>query len=296
MIILQLLAATERYAAKLSKAIMNELERRLLQRRQASPFETFLVTIILLACTGQMAWYFRKLERKSDFKGFTPNTEAGWPLDNPSSNYIEQSEQLRDLLYMLLKTRGIPSNSKKGKGCSNDSSKSRDRNKKRKANKEASQHALEGKSTDNELMKDDCRDMLVNESNDKLRSMSASSSSTANFFVNEDDNATITNNPDQVMSSPTEDNANHALHMEIQDRWYAAVRDVILNDVENDDDNDNDDSDTQDSLMETDTTEAAKKLEKGQRKAGVIERDAFDPSNAQSWELKYTRALLQLGL
>lgn len=292
MIVLQLLAATERYAAKLGKAIMNELERRLLQRRQASPFETFVVTIILLACTGQMAWYFRKLELESYCKGPILNTEAGWPLDKPSSHYIEQSEQLRDLLYMLLKTRGIPSNSKKGKGCSNDSSKSRDRNKKRKGNEDASQHAIEGKNTDSESMKDDYRDMLANESNDKLRSMSASSSSTANFFVNEDDNATITNSPDQVVSSPIEDNANHLQHNEIQDRWYAAVRDAILDDL-----NDyNDDFVTQDTFMEINATKAAKKLERSQRKVGVIERDAFDPSNPQSWELKYTRALLRLGI
>ena len=281
---------------------MNELERRLLQRRQANPFETFLVTIILLACTGQMAWYFRKLEVKSDGKSIVQNSEASWPLDRPPAQFIEQSEQLRDLLYMLLKTRGIPgSNTTKGKGCSNDFSKFRDRNKKRKGNEEASLHRLKGKNVDNRSMRDEARNMVVNESSDKFYSTSSSSASNAKFFANKDDNVTnIIASHDRVVSSPTEIGEDH-LHKEIQTRWYVAVRDVILNDDDNDDDNNDNDFVTQDTHMEvTKTATAAEKLEADEKDVGLLGRgrgrDPFDPNNPRSWELKYTRALLRLGI
>jgi len=58
----QLLAATERCAASTSKFVMNELERRLLQRQQANPFDTFLVSVILLACVERMCWLFQTYE------------------------------------------------------------------------------------------------------------------------------------------------------------------------------------------------------------------------------------------
>lgn len=58
----QLLGNVERRAATLSKNVMNELERRLLQRQQAHPFETFLVSIILLSCVQRMCALYRKLE------------------------------------------------------------------------------------------------------------------------------------------------------------------------------------------------------------------------------------------
>ena len=59
----QLLAATERRAGLLSKSVMHDLERRLLQRQQNSfPFETFLVGIVLLNCVERACWYFRALD------------------------------------------------------------------------------------------------------------------------------------------------------------------------------------------------------------------------------------------
>ncbi|KAH7130763.1 hypothetical protein B0J11DRAFT_549003 [Dendryphion nanum] len=59
---MQLEGATEKRAACLSRVVMNDLERRLLQRQQANPFETFLVAVILLACVERMCWLFRKWE------------------------------------------------------------------------------------------------------------------------------------------------------------------------------------------------------------------------------------------
>ncbi|KAK7625189.1 hypothetical protein IWX49DRAFT_624683 [Phyllosticta citricarpa] len=61
----QILGALEKRAAQLSKHVMNDLERRLLQRQQANPFETFLVSMILLACVERMCWLFKRWENPS---------------------------------------------------------------------------------------------------------------------------------------------------------------------------------------------------------------------------------------
>ena len=55
----QLRSATEKRAAQLSKTVMNDLERRLLQRQQSGWFETFLVALILLNCVERTCWLFR---------------------------------------------------------------------------------------------------------------------------------------------------------------------------------------------------------------------------------------------
>lgn len=59
---MQLQGATEKRAACLARVVMNDLERRLLQRQQANPFETFLVAIVLLVCVERMCWLFRTWE------------------------------------------------------------------------------------------------------------------------------------------------------------------------------------------------------------------------------------------
>ena len=56
---LQLRAAAEGHAAQLSKALLNELERRLLQRTHSGWFETYLATIGLLNCIERSSWLFR---------------------------------------------------------------------------------------------------------------------------------------------------------------------------------------------------------------------------------------------
>lgn len=55
----QLRAATEKRASQLSKSVMNDLERRLLQRQQSGWFETFLVALLLLNCVERTCWLFR---------------------------------------------------------------------------------------------------------------------------------------------------------------------------------------------------------------------------------------------
>lgn len=54
----QLRSATEKRAAQLSKSVMNDLERRLLQRQRSGWFETFLVAVILLNCVERSCWLF----------------------------------------------------------------------------------------------------------------------------------------------------------------------------------------------------------------------------------------------
>lgn len=148
LISMQLMGATEKRAACLARIVMNDLERRLLQRQQANPFETFLVAVILLACVERMCWLFRSWEAPST----TPTRESGndsckqtstahtdlvsaldsttvtsssppapaqdllnqpyrnprWPLDKSPSTFSQQGEKFSDILNMLLKMRGVP--------------------------------------------------------------------------------------------------------------------------------------------------------------------------------------------
>ena len=54
----QLRSAAEKRAAQLSKGVMNDLERRLLQRQHSGRFETFLVAMVLLNCVERASWLF----------------------------------------------------------------------------------------------------------------------------------------------------------------------------------------------------------------------------------------------
>lgn len=54
----QLRSAAEKRAAQLSKGVMNDLERRLLQRQHSGWFETFLVAMVLLNCVERVSWLF----------------------------------------------------------------------------------------------------------------------------------------------------------------------------------------------------------------------------------------------
>ncbi|KAF2131316.1 hypothetical protein P153DRAFT_394666 [Dothidotthia symphoricarpi CBS 119687] len=100
----QLLGAAEKRAAALSRTLMNDLERRLLQRQQANPFETFLVAVILLACVERMCWLFRTWELPTDAATRNPK----WPLDKPPAFFSQQGERFSDTVNMLLKMRGVP--------------------------------------------------------------------------------------------------------------------------------------------------------------------------------------------
>jgi hypothetical protein len=136
---MQLMGATEKRAACLARVVMNDLERRLLQRQQANPFETFLVAVILLACVERMCWLYRTWEvpplatppLKTETSQKAPTIESEmattlqavpspppaqqpttrhpqWPLDKTPAAYSQQGERFSDILNMLLKMRGVP--------------------------------------------------------------------------------------------------------------------------------------------------------------------------------------------
>ncbi|KAL1853068.1 hypothetical protein Plec18170_005650 [Paecilomyces lecythidis] len=96
----QLRSAAEKRAAQLSKTVMNDLERRLLQRQQSGWFETFLVALILLNCVERTCWLFRSWDND--------NYAARWPLDKRPPYYASQGDRFSDILHMLLKMRGLP--------------------------------------------------------------------------------------------------------------------------------------------------------------------------------------------
>ncbi|KAF2842457.1 hypothetical protein M501DRAFT_948964 [Patellaria atrata CBS 101060] len=102
LILAQLLAATEKRAASLSKYVMNELERRLLQRQQSNRFEIFIIAIILLACMERMAWLYQSWEPSN------PSQRRTWPLDKRPAEYANLGERFADILNMLLKMRNVP--------------------------------------------------------------------------------------------------------------------------------------------------------------------------------------------
>lgn len=77
----QLRSAAEKRAAQLSKGVMNDLERRLLQRQHSGWFETFLVAMVLLNCVERASWLFWTWE---DEQYYSKVSDAN-TLPNPSS-------------------------------------------------------------------------------------------------------------------------------------------------------------------------------------------------------------------
>lgn len=97
---MQLAAAVEKKAATTAKSVLNDLERRLLQRGSTSSFETFLVSIILLNCVEKSTWLFKSWEQ--DY------LKARWPLDKTPIWYGSQGDRITEMLQMLLRMRSIP--------------------------------------------------------------------------------------------------------------------------------------------------------------------------------------------
>ncbi|KAJ5135807.1 uncharacterized protein N7515_005085 [Penicillium bovifimosum] len=96
----QLRAAMEKRASHLSKAVINDLERRLLQRQKCGWFDTFIVAIILLNCVERTCWLFRSWDNE--------NFSQRWPLDKRPPYYFNQSDRFANILEMLLRMRHIP--------------------------------------------------------------------------------------------------------------------------------------------------------------------------------------------
>jgi hypothetical protein len=138
----QLMAAIESRCSKLSKTVMNELERRLLQRQQVSRFATFLSAVILLNAVELMTGLYRPFDNgglstdnaygslpgKENISGSGDHSKLPsiataawgdmsyhatdqpyvWPIDAPPSTLWSQGPHFADLLTMLLRMRALP--------------------------------------------------------------------------------------------------------------------------------------------------------------------------------------------
>jgi hypothetical protein len=133
----QLQHAAERYCQKQAKFVMNELERRLLQRQHSSSFLTFLAAVILLNCVERMTALYRSFDpvRHSSAQDMhkrlttsndddddnnshqqpvlfptaeTPDRPQDWLLDEPPSHFWPQGDSFSNLLHLLLRMRGLP--------------------------------------------------------------------------------------------------------------------------------------------------------------------------------------------
>ncbi|KAK3110816.1 hypothetical protein LTR53_014508 [Teratosphaeriaceae sp. CCFEE 6253] len=102
----QLLGAVESWCSRLAKGVISELERRLLQRQQASRFATFLSAVLLLSAVERMTGIYWQFD---DDGAFAPaGGFASWPLDQPFDKLWRQGEHFADLLIMLLRMRALP--------------------------------------------------------------------------------------------------------------------------------------------------------------------------------------------
>ena len=97
----QLLAAFECHCEKLAKNVINEIERRLLQRGQVSGFGTFISSVLLLSSVERITGFYHSHSSASAGTG-------AWPLATPPSELWPQGEQFADLLIMLLRMRALP--------------------------------------------------------------------------------------------------------------------------------------------------------------------------------------------
>lgn len=123
----QLLAAVEARCRKVSRATINELERRLLQRQQVSRFGTFLASALLLCCAERMCGLYYSFDNNKEHlnrrnpliasnlneaEGNTPihdnDRPESWPLDRPPLDLWSQGQSFSDLLLMLLRMRALP--------------------------------------------------------------------------------------------------------------------------------------------------------------------------------------------
>lgn len=99
LVVKQLNAAVEKKAASISKAVLSDLERRLLHRSSNKSFELFLVGIILLNCLEKSTWLYKSWEQV---------LKAEWPLDKTPVWYGAQGDSITDIVQMLLRMRNIP--------------------------------------------------------------------------------------------------------------------------------------------------------------------------------------------
>ncbi|KAI7466411.1 hypothetical protein KC351_g14487 [Hortaea werneckii] len=105
----QLLAALEARCEKLGKSVINEIERRLLQRAQVSRFSTFLSSVLLLSAVERTSSLYQIFATELEDQD---NSPTSWPLETPPSRLWIQGPHFADLLIMLLRMRALPPQTK----------------------------------------------------------------------------------------------------------------------------------------------------------------------------------------
>nr|POF08128.1 hypothetical protein CFP56_62708 [Quercus suber] len=134
----QLLALTEVRCMKLSRVVMNEMERRLLQRRQVSRNATFISALVLLNCVERTTSFYRgfdacdsineqsdfahnqspaaasidrrrRLEYQQDLAAFFAPSKLSSTLGSGKVDELWlHGERFANLLIMMLRLRGLP--------------------------------------------------------------------------------------------------------------------------------------------------------------------------------------------
>jgi hypothetical protein len=117
----QLLAATENACHRLSRAVMNELERRLLQRQQVSAFATFISAVVLFSCIERITSFYHAMDSSrpqstadNSATGLSPQPGAdsrppGYPASVPAPSTLwPQGPHFARLLTTLLRMRALP--------------------------------------------------------------------------------------------------------------------------------------------------------------------------------------------
>jgi hypothetical protein len=120
----QLMAATESACHRLSKAVMNELERRLLQRQQVSAFATFISAVILFNCIERITGFYHSLDPSPVDTITTTLQDPSFsvpphqpsdihppdhpPTASPPSTRWSQGPHFARLLTTLLRMRALP--------------------------------------------------------------------------------------------------------------------------------------------------------------------------------------------
>lgn len=134
----QLLASIETRCKRLSTDITNEIERRLLQRRESSQFTILISTVILLNCIERMTGFFvandltqnprdpapngtsqdstgdatggsKPAQRTTDTASTSQTKDtSNWPVHTPASTIWRQGPPFATLLSMLLRLRNLP--------------------------------------------------------------------------------------------------------------------------------------------------------------------------------------------
>ncbi|EME49395.1 hypothetical protein DOTSEDRAFT_76716 [Dothistroma septosporum NZE10] len=103
-----LLAAIESRCTAFAKTVMNEIERRLLQRQQVSRTSTFMSAIILLNSVERMTGLYWTHDPDLSLTTHDSTSPLAWPLDTTPHKFWLQGEHFADVLIMLLRMRGLP--------------------------------------------------------------------------------------------------------------------------------------------------------------------------------------------